>query len=1055
MHVHMTLTEIFTGTVEASTADIASEALPFEEEVAQTCSMDMSDDDIRVAADQGGSEELTDEDKEDEGEESEEGESNSDDDESSIISDTADNSSDVHASDELKDDSSSRKPVGHQRPLDGRNVITRTVFKTMTTNKAVLQHGEELKSSQHIPAEFPQTPMVELLLRSNVWYQGYVCKESANEVKVRIPGVKGSKSGKYEWLKKASNRVWTGSYKVKDWRYLSKGSWEPVTRGGGGGSGAARKHAGSMLGSKFNKDMVAVARSHSDRGIVSGDSGGMRRTQYSPHRDRRRHMEASESNEHSQEEDGWSRPLPPRKRRALLQDDDDDEEEEADSLKKSHGAGLLAAESKADVAASGSHLKCGSLNKEEDSSKQFLKEEEEVHSPIKKEEDEEVEHSTQLHPVDSRAGGHKAGPVSSAVGGSRGLAAVAEYGPSNSSPHLAESSFASGLVGGARDQHSSYSSLDQNAAATHDAAQQQVGHDHTSESNSEQANRGQDTRSGKAAGGAGMLGLGVRQQLSSGRSEGTREDKEDPLAKWFEVHYKQLYNSGRVSDLPCGTPESGILPEGYVFSTQQAQFSGPLTLKMPGLLPGCVPGPLQVSVTMTEVPKACESSKDIKITAATNAALHPGPSSSAAAITAKSPLQKLTSEALTAVGKVSDSKPVSRLASTSCPGVDVKERKVVGAEKVRLSAPQGNGSSKVQQAGGNKDGLPPKSKQQQQQQQLKDQVPHPSRPASVTQKAAHSISAKKRLLEKTDALSSKAEKQRLPMIEHAEPSLKTRKLNDNAGTHSSTTTPRQLVAPSGPSPSTTGASRAVVVSIPSDSPKAAGGDKDLERGASKPSSSARIVSGTGEAPPNAGPSRCRDGSGAGHEIAASENEKARTPGLGVAEEAKGAGSTVAEEGKKAGSKVAEEFKGTGPGVAEGTKGAGPGVAHHSATVITSLKSTISTAPIFRPPVKFPGVSSNRPPPPAVIMPSKSKTFLDTVPLLASSAADTTLGTLTDATQHQLSAHSSLPVQPVSGEESQIYKRATTPGDSHELAPVSNVQSEIVYEAAPESPVSGA
>jgi hypothetical protein len=66
--------------------------------------MDMSDDDVRVAADHLRAQVFTDEDKkeEDEDEESKEDDSSSDDDESSLVSDTADNSSEVHASYDLK-----------------------------------------------------------------------------------------------------------------------------------------------------------------------------------------------------------------------------------------------------------------------------------------------------------------------------------------------------------------------------------------------------------------------------------------------------------------------------------------------------------------------------------------------------------------------------------------------------------------------------------------------------------------------------------------------------------------------------------------------------------------------------------------------------------------------------------------------------------------------------------------------------------------------------------------------------------------------------------------
>ncbi len=58
-------------------------------------------------------------------------------------------------------------------------------LKTVT-DKASIQALERLDCP--VPSKFPQKPMVELIAGSNVWYQGYVMKESANEAKVRFPG---------------------------------------------------------------------------------------------------------------------------------------------------------------------------------------------------------------------------------------------------------------------------------------------------------------------------------------------------------------------------------------------------------------------------------------------------------------------------------------------------------------------------------------------------------------------------------------------------------------------------------------------------------------------------------------------------------------------------------------------------------------------------------------------------------------------------------------------------------------------------------------------------
>lgn len=48
----------------------------------------------------------------------------------------------------------------------------------------MLQEKEDVDGPE--PSKFPRKPMLELVARSNVWYQGVVIKESANEVKVLV-----------------------------------------------------------------------------------------------------------------------------------------------------------------------------------------------------------------------------------------------------------------------------------------------------------------------------------------------------------------------------------------------------------------------------------------------------------------------------------------------------------------------------------------------------------------------------------------------------------------------------------------------------------------------------------------------------------------------------------------------------------------------------------------------------------------------------------------------------------------------------------------------------
>lgn len=46
----------------------------------------------------------------------------------------------------------------------------------------------------------------------------------------------------------------------------------------------------------------------------------------------------------------------------------------------------------------------------------------------------------------------------------------------------------------------------------------------------------------------------------------------DPLAKWFEIHFLSLKAAGKLGmALPCGTPESGVLPEGFCWDPESKQ----------------------------------------------------------------------------------------------------------------------------------------------------------------------------------------------------------------------------------------------------------------------------------------------------------------------------------------------------------------------------------------------------------------------------------------------------------------------------------------------------
>ncbi|KAK9861745.1 hypothetical protein WJX84_011530 [Apatococcus fuscideae] len=70
--------------------------------------------------------------------------------------------------------------------------------------------------------KLPKLPMV---LKGSKWYRGRLLRDSGARVFIEVSGLE--EPAMQEWLPKDSERLWRGSYKGKDWRYLGDGAWEP------------------------------------------------------------------------------------------------------------------------------------------------------------------------------------------------------------------------------------------------------------------------------------------------------------------------------------------------------------------------------------------------------------------------------------------------------------------------------------------------------------------------------------------------------------------------------------------------------------------------------------------------------------------------------------------------------------------------------------------------------------------------------------------------------------------------------------------------------------
>ncbi|WIA43412.1 hypothetical protein OEZ86_009889 [Tetradesmus obliquus] len=91
------------------------------------------------------------------------------------------------------------------------------------------------------------------------WYRAKVLKDAGSKVMLEYQGF--SHEGGPFWLARDHARIWRGSYKGKDWRYLGDGAWEPKQQMVGGsdledveaacvlvGASMGRAHSGELYG---------------------------------------------------------------------------------------------------------------------------------------------------------------------------------------------------------------------------------------------------------------------------------------------------------------------------------------------------------------------------------------------------------------------------------------------------------------------------------------------------------------------------------------------------------------------------------------------------------------------------------------------------------------------------------------------------------------------------------------------------------------------------------------------------------------------------------------
>lgn len=75
------------------------------------------------------------------------------------------------------------------------------------------------------PAKPPKIPKLPMVRQGKRWYRARLMKETDEKALIEFAGFEAVLPT--VWLPKVSHRIWFGSYKGKDWRYLGEGAWEP------------------------------------------------------------------------------------------------------------------------------------------------------------------------------------------------------------------------------------------------------------------------------------------------------------------------------------------------------------------------------------------------------------------------------------------------------------------------------------------------------------------------------------------------------------------------------------------------------------------------------------------------------------------------------------------------------------------------------------------------------------------------------------------------------------------------------------------------------------
>lgn len=126
------------------------------------------------------------------------------------------------------------------------------------------------------PLKLPKLPMVRQ--GRGRWYRARVLQDTGSKVLLEFTGFEHMLPAL--WLPRDTDRVWRGSYKGKDWRYLGDGAWEPKGRAAAAAAAAASgsRRRSSRTGADGDEDgsgaddSLSASGDELGPGVAAGDS---------------------------------------------------------------------------------------------------------------------------------------------------------------------------------------------------------------------------------------------------------------------------------------------------------------------------------------------------------------------------------------------------------------------------------------------------------------------------------------------------------------------------------------------------------------------------------------------------------------------------------------------------------------------------------------------------------------------------------------------------------------------------------------------------------------